>query len=196
MKTLSVLFICILLSTTLFALGNQEDSVIGDSDSGDREDPTTISPRILEDGFKELTVNGFMFRWRIRDENIEFTMEAPTQGWVAVGFKPSIMMKDADYILGYVKDGEVFATDDFGVGNVSHQPDTRQGGSDDISILGGREVDNRTTIQISRPLNSGDIYDQPLAPGETLKVLFAWGSDLADNFTSHHDRRGSFTLKL
>ncbi len=155
-------------------------------------DSNTI--KILDDGFKEITVNTFVFRWRIVGQNIEFTMSAPTTGWVAVGFKPSFMMKDADFILAYVRNGEVFASDEFGTAGTNHQADTRLGGEDSITVLGGREVDEVTTIQIRRPLESSDPYDQTLIPGETLKIIFAWSA--ADNFTSIHRNRGSFVIEL
>lgn len=190
---LSVIIIAI-LGAPLFAQGGAESNRDAEPASAADAVAEEEDAQVLDDGFKEVTEQGFRFRWRTAEDYIEFTMEAPTTGWVAVAFKPSFMMKDADFTLAYIKDGEISATDDYGVANTSHQPDTRLGGEDNITVLGGRELDGSTMVQIRRPLDSGDEYDSVLTPGETMKVIFAWGN--ADNFTAIHARRGSFTIDL
>ena len=178
---------------SLFAQGKREGRDNSKVESKNTEEPEDVRTK---DGFKELTTNGFVFRWKVQGDSLDFTIEAPTTGWVAVGFKPRFMMWEADFAIGYIEDGEVFISDDFGVSNVSHQADTRQGGSNDIIILGGRELGTTTSIQLRRPLDSKDAYDQALTPGETVQAIFAWGSNSADNFTSIHSRRGSFKFTL
>jgi hypothetical protein len=117
------------------------------------------------------------------------SMVAPTTGWVAVGFDPTAAMKDANLIIGYVTagdDGELFIRDDWGNGHTSHVADVDEGGSSDVTNAEGSEVDGITTVSFSIPLDSGDEFDVPLNTGEEHKVLFAYGHDNADDFTSYH----------
>ena len=67
------------------------------------------------------------------------TLEAPTEGWIAVGFTPSRIMKDANLNLGYVQHGEVSMRDDFGNWYTSQVSDVSQGGTNDVSVVEGGE---------------------------------------------------------
>jgi hypothetical protein len=147
-----------------------------------------------QDTGKSVEHQGFTLTWRVDGENLEVAVEAPTKGWVAVGFEPSSMMKDADYIIGYVTENEVFIRDDFGVGTASHKADTELGGSDDVSILGGSETNGNTSIQFSIPLQSGDEYDKVLEPGATYVVLLAYGN--VDNVDSIHRKHAKIDITL
>ncbi|MCK4516427.1 MAG: hypothetical protein KAU31_14290 [Spirochaetaceae bacterium] len=65
---------------------------------------------------------------RILGAFLVLLMSAVTTGWIAAGFDPSRQMADANIIIGYVADGEVFLRDDFGTGNVRHGADVDNGG--------------------------------------------------------------------
>jgi hypothetical protein len=129
----------------------------------------------VTDDYKEVEIKGITFKWEIVGENINIILTAPTNGWVAVGFNPSKMMKDADILIGYVKNGEVFMEDHFGSGNTKHKADTDLGGTEDITVTGGSEMEEKTTLKFSIPLHSRDANDQRLEKGEEYKVIFAYG---------------------
>ena len=86
-------------------------------------------------------------------------------------------MKDADIIIGYVKDGQVTISDDFGVGVTAHMPDDRKGGTSNVTVVGGSEAGNTTTLEFTIPLKSGDDKDGVIDPGGDTKVMFAYGPD-------------------
>lgn len=44
----------------------------------------------------------------------EVILSAPTEGWVAVAFNPTEMMQGANFIIGYVQDGQVYIRNDYG----------------------------------------------------------------------------------
>ena len=161
----------------------------GDSEGGG-------GPVEADDGFMELVTDEFELRWRIDGDEIEFHVGGATGGYVAIGFNPSQAMADADYIIGYVSGSDVMVRDDFGVGMFAHNADTNIGGNDDLTLIDGEESDGFTRIRVRRPLAAGDEYDQELAAGEDLDVIWALGPDDADNFSSHHKARGSFTIQL
>ena len=174
-----VLIMILMIPFTLLAKGDSED------------------PSVVQSGDRTITVaENWSFSWRFTDQEIEFTVTAPTTGWVAIGFNPSRMMKDADYKLAYVENGTLYVRDDWGTGNTSHGPDDREGGTQDIRPIEGFESDGVTQVVFAIPQNSGDQYDTVFTPGETYKVLLAYGANNADNFTGMHRKRESIEVVL
>jgi hypothetical protein len=104
------------------------------------------------------------------------------------------MMRDADFILAYVKDGEVSALDQYGSQLTNHEPDTALGGTNDVVVVSGSESGNVTEVTLRIPSNSGDKYDKVLAPGEEHTVLLAYGPE--DDFESQHTARGKLKIVL
>ncbi len=146
-------------------------------------------------GFKEVTAAGVTFDWKITGSNIEIGLKARTSGWVAVAFDPTTLMKGANFIIGYVKDGKVFVADQFGNQLTNHAADTTLGGQDNVTNVSGKEENGVTEIHFTIPLNSGDQYDKPLAAGKHV-VLLAHGD--GDDFETPHkpDARAKLTLEL
>lgn len=134
------------------------------------------------------TSGGFVLEWRVEDDGstLHVKASAPTTGWVAVGFDPSVMMEDANLLIGYATDGVGYIRDDFGTGPTSHQPDTLLGGSSDVVLLGSAESGGTTSLEFTLPMNSQDGYDSVLHQGETHTVLLAFGPDGSDDFDSPH----------
>ena len=136
----------------------------------------------------ELEAKGATFAWKVDGETLHAKVSAKTEGWVAVGFNPSKLMKDANFILGYVKDGEVTVVDHFGDKSTGHSPDEKLGGTSDVTVVGGSEEGGVTTIEFTIPMNSSDKYDSVLsADGDTV-VLLAYGPD-RDSFKPRHKSR-------
>ena len=134
------------------------------------------------------------FSWAFKAETIEFTMSAPTTGWISLGFNPTKRMKDADYILAYIKDGKVYISDEYGTGNTSHSSDVSLGGKASAKAISFVEEAKKTTITFSLPLNSGDQYDTVFVKGEKCKVLAAYGT--SKNFSARHRKRDSTEIIL
>ncbi|MBD3285579.1 DOMON domain-containing protein, partial [candidate division WOR-3 bacterium] len=125
--------------------------------------------------------------------SVHFKLSAPTTGWVALGIAPTTMMKGADFIMGYVAEGNAVIADEYGNSATSHKPDTELGGEDNIQNKSGSEADGVTQISFSIPLDSGDEYDKVLEPGGSYKVIFAYGS--SDDFTSYHKKKASAKIE-
>lgn len=148
----------------------------------------------LESKSRNLEIDNMEISWDIVEENVIFTVSAPTNGWVSIGFEPTKMMKDADIIIAYVKDGDLYIEDHYGNSNVSHKADTALGGEDNVKPVKGVETDNKTTVTFSIPLNSGDKYDKVLEEGKTYSIIFAYGKK--DNFKSWHKYKGKSDITL
>jgi len=135
------------------------------------------------------------FSWKIDGDNLAGKISAKTEGWVGVGFNPSEKMKDADFIVGYVKKDKVTVVDDFGSTSTGHKNDDDNGGTSDVTVVGGTEENGVTTIEFMIPLQSGDAKDSKLEKdGETV-LLLAYGAG-RDSFLSKHKYRTSMTVNL
>jgi len=140
------------------------------------------------------TFDDYEIRWISDEQHIYIAMKAKTSGWVAVGIQPGSMMKDADMMFGFVKDGKTMVSDTFSTGSYGpHPPDTDLGGKNNILEFGGREEGGYTIIEFKRALTTGDKYDHPLSKGVN-KIIWAYGSD--DELTPKHIVRGYGEIDL
>ena len=127
-------------------------------------------------------------------QNLHVIVSAETKGWVAVGFNPTNKMKDANIIIGYVKNGKLSIRDDYGVSVMSHKADTTLKGKNSILKSAGKEQNGITTLEFTIPLSSGDSFDRKLIAGNKYRVLLAYGK--RDNFTSYHKYRAAVEIIL
>ncbi len=154
----------------------------------------TIKQSINRQGYNEITAEGITLQWKISGSFLEVVLSAPTDGWVAVGFDPTSLMKDANIIIGFVKDGTPVVRDDFGSWYTSHDADESQGGSNDVVIRSGSESGKKTEFSFALPLDSGDPLDRTLVEGKTYTVILAYGT--VDDFTTRHKKRTSVEITL
>lgn len=135
------------------------------------------------------------FSWKIDGDKLAGKIAAKTDGWVGVGFNPSQKMKDANYVIGYVKDGEVTVVDEFGTTSTGHKNDDDLGGTNDVTVVGGTEEGGVTTIEFIIPLQSADEKDGKLEVDGDTVVLLAYGAG-RDSLKSKHKFRTSMTVNL
>ncbi len=131
---------------------------------------------------------------RIDGDTLRLAMKAKTNGYVAIGFDPAERMKDADIILGFVKEGKAVIADMYSTGVTGpHPPDDQQGGKNDVTVFGGSKKDGVTIIEFERKLVTGDPKDKIIKTGDN-KVIWAVGE--AEAATGKHVKRGHGILKL
>lgn len=140
-------------------------------------------------------IDKMSFDWSIVGDTLAVKVAAPTTGWVGIGFNPTDMMKDANIIVGYVKDGKVEISDDFGTQVTQHSPDDKNGGTSNVTVVGGSEVGSTTTLEFTIPLKSGDANDQVIDPNADTKVMFAFGPD-RDSLKMKHQYDKVVTINL
>jgi hypothetical protein len=156
----------------------------------------TPKPVLRADGFTEVASSDMAFAWKVDGTLLRAELRGKTTGWVAVGFHPSMMMKDANFIIGYVKNGSAVVEDQFGTGPVTHATDVSLGGSSDVKDVSGKEENGWTTLKFSIPLNSGDKYDGVIKAGAENDLIFAYGRADAKNTTSRHAKEYKLKVKI
>lgn len=131
----------------------------------------------------------------LQKEEVTFEIHARTLGWLGFGFSSSGGMRGSDILIAWVKDGEAFAQDRYGVGNRVPVLDDHP----DWELLGGRENGTHTTIVVKRAINTCDEQDFRLT-NETVRFIYAYDSDDPPedgDIYYHGPRRGNrFALVL
>ena len=136
------------------------------------------------------------FFWTLQGDSIDIKLEAPTNGWMGIGFNPEVPenMKGANFLIGYVKGGKAEVFDHYGTETKKHKEDEKIEGRSDVSNVSGSEQDGQTVLEFSVPLNSGDAMDKPVsAQGETV-VLLAYGR--SDSIVLKHRFRAMLKVNL
>jgi hypothetical protein len=114
---------------------------------------------------------------------------------VAIGFNPSTGMKDAKFVLGYVKDGKTTISDEFGTGEIKHEPVEKLGGKTDVTLIGGKAEGGVTTLEFTIPLVAKDTKGGRIDPAGDTTVLLAYGLD-GDTSKLRHKFRTSISINL
>ena len=193
--TLLTFFIAMLiplLSSTVFSFE--------DSPSSQEINQTPMVDGIISTGeyeYNSLFSGGdFILYWTVFNDEIYFGMVGQALGYVALGFEPSFMMKDADMIIGWVfANTTVNVTDTYSTGNTGpHPPDVFLGGTSDLLVSAGTEDLSSTTIEFSRLLVTGDEYDVELSTDNSVNVI--WALSNVDDFDAGHSARGSGSINL
>jgi hypothetical protein len=140
------------------------------------------------------TYDDYQISWNNDDSYVYVAMKAKTTGFVAVGIQPGFAMKDADIILGFVKDGQAQVFDLYSTGNFGpHPQDTELGGTNDIIMSGSTEDGQYTIIEFKRALKTGDKYDLELVKG-TNRIIWAYGPNKDLNIK--HSNRGYGQIEI
>lgn len=147
-----------------------------------------VRQRFATETFHSVT-DSMTFSWCVNGTNLDVKLKAPTTGWLAIGFNPVRVMKGANYIFAYVKNGKVYVSDHFGTGLVAHDEDVKLGGHNDIQNAFGTEKDGTTEVAFTIPLDSGDPYDVVLDPQGQTTVLLAYNAGLDNTYSKHNFRK-------
>lgn len=152
--------------------------------------PIWIADGVISDGEygSEANFGDIRIWWGNDETSLYLAMEGDTTGWVAVGINPQRGMQGADFLLGFVENGEAQLWDAWGTAPTgpNHPPDEDLGGTSDILDFAGVEENGVTRFELQIPLDSGDEYDHRLQSGQTYPVIVAIGPQ--DDFNAYHSR--------
>jgi hypothetical protein len=135
-------------------------------------------------GFKTITAWKFNFLYKIEGQNLIGQVSCETKGWLAIGFNPTKVMKNANIIIGYADSSTSVVVDQFGSGMFEHKTDTTIGGKNNIIDGKCTEENGITTLSFTILLDSGDPMDGKIVLGQKTKVIFACGKE--DDINKKH----------
>lgn len=155
---------------------------------------------IIEDQEYENMVTGFRdlfyIYWTSDEELLYVGIKGKTSGWIGVGFNPTVIMKDADIILGGNRGsgGKLYIYDMYSTNTIGPtRADSALGGSFNLIDYAGAEKSAYQTLEFSRKLDTADKFDSVLKKGESAKVL--WALSYSDSIDLKHDA-GKGTVEI
>jgi hypothetical protein len=148
--------------------------------------------------YKGSTGKKFTIYFKIVEPDIFIALEAKTSGWVAIGIEPTDNLhKNADMIFGWVDDqGRIKVVDAFSPESEGPHPEDKElGGTTDIKLFGGSEMNGITKIEFMRPLITGDRFDNDIRRRTDTSIIWAYGE--GDDWKVQHQEqgRGSFNVQ-
>jgi len=136
----------------------------------------------------------FELHWKVNGTSIDVGVRAQTTGYVSIGIDPTLQMKDADMIFGWVDSGSAHSEDHWGTGFTSHMKDEDLGGTFDIISYNGTESGGWTTFEFRRDLSTPDAYDRAIRTDVAFPLI--WAVANTDDPTATHSRRGTIMWNL
>lgn len=85
-------------------------------------------------------------------------------------------MVGADIIIAEFSNGVASVKDYWAETFAKPVLDTSLGGTNDVELVSGSEVDGVTSVQFRRKLETGDSYDRAIRTSGATPVIFAWHS--------------------
>jgi hypothetical protein len=137
-------------------------------------------------------LNSITIAYTVQGDTISVGLKARTSGWVAIALGTA--HGDSDVILGYVSNGQVTILDTNHASKAGlHQLDVDTGGTNDVTIVGGGEINGITTLEFTRKLVTGDTQDVSFSKGNNT---ITWAIGPTDAITSHHSEIGFATVTI
>lgn len=154
----------------------------------------TITQVQSQKNMKEVRKNNMIVKWKIEKEQIHFEMEAPTDGWVAIGFNKTTSLAGTYLLMGRIKDGKAEVVEHYTEKSGTYKPITNYGIPNQIIGIIGDEKQNITKLYFSIPTKKASKYHKQLLPNTKWTLLLAYSLD--DDFQHHSVMRTSVEIKL
>ncbi len=123
----------------------------------------------------KMTVGVMQADWLVSENELHVKLKVTTNGWVGIGFNPSNGMKDAWFILGYVKDGKAVISEQHGTSQTAHRAESSMGGVESVKDVSGTNANNETEIRFTVPLQPPGSLDKPIVIDKDMDILLAYG---------------------
>lgn len=157
---------------------------------------STVGPLSADEpreGQRSITAEGMRLSWRIVAQRLECVAQAPTTGWVAVGFNTRPTLDGARLVMGRVAGGKVEVEVHVARPPAHHlrQP---LDGKPLVTGVSGQEEKGVTRLVFSIPLSRIAPDDIDLVPGAATHVVLAYSRE--DDFQHHSAMRTAVNLEL
>ena len=143
---------------------------------------------------KTIEKNGMKITWTYEGERIHFTISAPTQGWVTIGFNQSTHIKGAYLLMGRVVDNVAEVVEHYTLQPGKYVPIETLGAMPSVDHAKGNQTGKRTEISFSLPIIPGSQYQKSLKAGNEYIMIMAYSQE--DDFQHHSIMRTSVEIEL
>ena len=132
-----------------------------------------------------IEVGGMSISWHHESQSVHFTVEAPTTGWVAIGFNDTDDIVGADLIMMRVVNGIVETRNWSVVAAGDPRPVEERGGASIVIGADGRIEGESIHFEVSLRSDGETPLHFPLEPGSELFLIAAYS--VSTDF-DHHSR--------
>ncbi|MGB3544768.1 DOMON domain-containing protein [Rubrivirga sp.] len=153
---------------------------------------TPASPPPIPTG--TVSSGGITFSWAHIDGELRCRVQAPTTGWVAIGFNEVAGLAGTHLVMGAFVNGEAVVSDRTIVAPGDHRQIEDVGGVSELSQTSGTERDGTTEISFTLPVTTAHAGSHDLRQGTTVHLLLAYS--VADEFDHHSRVRRHLTVRL
>ncbi len=154
----------------------------------------TINQIQPQNNMKKVRKNNMTVSWKIEKEYIHFEMEAPTNGWVAIGLNEKTSLAGTYLLMGRIRNGKAEVVEHYTDKPGSYKPITEYGISSQTVGISGDEEGSMTRLQFSIPTKKASKYHKQLSIDTKWTLLLAYSLD--DDFQHHSIMRTSEEIKL
>ncbi|MFK7969092.1 MAG: DOMON domain-containing protein [Bacteroidia bacterium] len=141
-----------------------------------------------------ITKNDMTVRWEQQGEFLRFELEAPTQGWLAIGFNPKDQLAHTQLIMACVEQGKPKVEDFWVLAPGDYRPVSSLQGKAATTQVEGKESTRGTTMSFYVPIQAVDRYHYDLHGHTSFNLLMAYSQ--SDDFMHHSIMRTSVTVSL
>ncbi|MDW3209100.1 MAG: DOMON domain-containing protein [Reichenbachiella sp.] len=152
---------------------------------------TQIQP---QDSMKEVRKNNMTVSWKMEKEYIQVEMEAPTNGWVAIGFNKTTSLTGTYLLMGRIRKGKAEVVEHYTEKPGNYKPIADLGVPNQVISISGHEKGNLTKLKFSIPISKSSKYHKQLSTETKWTLLLAYSVD--DDFQHHSIMRTSMEIIL
>ncbi len=143
---------------------------------------------------KEVTLGNMNMTYQVVGNEIEIQLKAPTKGWLGIGFNDVNSIVKSDLYLLRVRNGAVEGIDMDVLAAGNPKEDDTIGGTNDLTLISGKEEQNETTVRFRLPLNSGDKHDFIHSLDKDFWLILAYSQ--SDDYGHHSTMRKHTKFKF
>jgi hypothetical protein len=143
---------------------------------------------------QQIEKNGMVVSIEHLGDSIRFQLEAPTEGWIAIGFNETDQLKGNYLIMGTVRNGKVWVEEHhtFAPGDFRSYADL--GIKSSVSHPVGTEKEGITRISFQLPIKSSHPLGKDLIENKVYTLLMAYSRE--DDFRHHSIMRTTVRIRL
>jgi hypothetical protein len=151
-------------------------------------------PDLPSPDIKTITQNGMTVSWLYRQDRMYFEMEAPTEGWVAIGFNERNTLPGSYLLMGSVVAGTPNVVEHYTLSPGDYRPVSALGAAPQLNDVGGSESGGKTRIRFSLPIESRHQYAKNMIEGSSWILHMAYSRE--DDFQHHSMMRTAVKVQL
>lgn len=143
---------------------------------------------------KKISKNGMQVSWKFSNSQIHFQMEAPTTGWLAIGFNTQENMTGTYLLMGKVENNQVTLVEHYTSSPGNYKPLTAYNVTTSVASIKGMESIHKTNVKFSLPIHPKNKYARELGEGNSYIMTLAFSQ--SDDFQHHSIMRTAINVKL